>query len=108
MKERRYVSAPKLPQSEGEAVETEGLQILNSSEGAPSLLQQMIAEHYELENGASSLKPGAESKTNDYTYIDEKELGAPNSYEYIDEDEQARLLKDTSVSHNARLLVLSA
>ena len=82
MKERRYVSAPKLPQNESEATDAEGTQVLPS----PLQREMMIAEHYEFEGDDGILmNPGAEQVASEYTYIDETEINSHSGYEYIDE-----------------------
>lgn len=94
MKESRYVSTPKLPQDESEAVDAEGTQVL------PSTLQrEMIAEHYEFEgDGGIVMTPGAEEVVSEYTYIDENEINSPSGYEYIDENDLESHLINEKVS----------
>lgn len=95
-KERRYVSAPKLPQTESEAMETEGTQAL------PSPLQrEMIAEHYEFEGDGCGIlvNPGAEQVISEYACIDESEVNSPSGYEYIDEDDPSHLINEKVSSY---------
>ena len=98
MKERRYVSAPKLPQSEYEAVDEDVF---------PSpLLHEKITEQYEMESkldsGTGILNPQAMTchTGSEYVYIDENETNAPSNsnYEYIDEEDRTSLLMKKNVS----------
>ena len=98
MKERRYVSAPKLPQSEYEAVDEDVF---------PSpLLHEKITEQYEMESkldpGTGILNPQAMAchTGSEYVYIDENEINAPSksNYEYIDEEDRTSLLIEKNVS----------
>ena len=97
MRERRYVSAPKLPQSEYEALDEERIR------GVPSpLMREIISEQYiDMRSGGSALlHPVTEQAGHDYTYIDESQLStdAPSNYEYIDEGDRTSLLTKTNVS----------
>ena len=83
LRESRYVSAPKLPQNELEAVEAEGSRVL------PSPLQrEIISEQYEMEMGGGVvMNPGAGQMSNEYSYVGESETTSPSGYEDIDDEE---------------------
>lgn len=100
IRERRYVSAPKLPQSECEALDNEG--------GRSPLMQEIISEQYiDMRSGGTAvlhplaLHPVPEQVDSEYTYIDENKLStdAPSSYEYIDECDRTSFLTKTNVRH---------
>ena len=97
MNERRYTSAPKLPQSDYETVEDDESQTLLRS----PLLREKIAEHYDMEySGTDGPNNKTENSTSGYEYIDESKLNTPNNYEYIDEGDHTSLLSSEHVSRN--------